>query len=243
MLARPPVLTSTLLTVIGHGALVALGLLAGCGSSGPDEEVVRAVSTRRAMLAGLASTLPAPSTAPGAPLASIAPAIDFREDSRESNNVELLMFDQLSNPAESRSQPERFDAMLGGDLLHCLRASAGSAVWPLADGVCERALARPWTVVLRVVRYQPPVAIDDDTYGPGLVVIEGLVLESASGAQRGRFLVQAEPASTVTATLREDRSRRESITAFAHSTLWSNARRAVRDALMPVASRFVLRGE
>lgn len=122
---------------------------------------------------------------------------------------------------------------------------------------CGAALERPYLLVLRVARYVAPVAHDATSFAPGAATIEGFVLDAPSGALRGSFVVSAATDANVQFSYQRGGTREivrrrysrygttetrttetiraqdpaERLRAAAHSSLWTNARQAVAQAL------------
>jgi hypothetical protein len=101
---------------------------------------------------------------------------------------------------------------------------------------CRGALAYRYLVALRPATYVRPVAVDERTYTPGSLMLEGFLFDLSTSALVGSFRVAATSADRVEYAAKKKDSKEERLESFAYSSLWVSARDGVSKALASLAS-------
>jgi hypothetical protein len=209
-------------------------LLTGCGPT--NEEVINQFkpqfATLRETLGAIANALP--DSVEDQPAAQpLDPAPNYNGGA-QLGNTDILMYDQLLNPEIDLEQGTTLDLNLSNYLLtHLLWTGPEN---PMGSGALsesagdefakefEQILQMKYLGVARVVVYDPPVAIDAETFEGGYAEVQGFLVDMATREVRCSFNLSAIPADTVSYTYKEGEDPQAALNNFAHSTLWENAR-------------------
>lgn len=232
--------------------MVVMGCVSACGTTNRDAiDAMRAdFASERARLAGFVAALPPAGSVTAHAAEPFSPPLVWSDASatRGSANAAFLSLTQLADP-DAPNEPQGPDVSFDSELVTCLRWTgphnpmAGSALdareGERLGNECRAALAVPYVVVLRPLRFVPPSASSADTYSPGLLITDVIVLAHASGAVVASAQIEAHSADVVSYTYRVGSDPVEALSRFAYSTLWSNVRSAVAAAFAAGGHRVV----
>lgn len=235
----------------GSVLLGAVVLLAACGKTNADAiDALRPLyAPRRASLAALATTLPAIGTVTAGQPAPLSPPIVF-DQPNDTFNTEVLMWQHLSDP-DGRIGDEGIDLLLSDALLRCMRWTgpqnpmSASAMddrnGETIQAECTAALAHPYLLILRQAAFQPPRIVSTTEFAPGALLVEAFVVRTADSQVATSFHVTAQTATTVRVPVDAQGVPTDAAISAIRSTLWSDAIRAVGDALRTSGATFVNR--
>jgi hypothetical protein len=154
-------------------------------------------------------------------------------------NTEIAMAAQLADPDIDLQVSKDVDLLLfEGGLVQNLRMLGPKSITSPSIRVegkslqrYEDALNHRYLVVLRPVTFVRPQAVNARQYTPGVVDLEGFVVDLRADKILAEFRVTGRSAKQTTAAIRPDESEKEKIEAAAYSTLWEDARGKVAEAL------------
>jgi hypothetical protein len=216
--------------------VVVVGVVALAAACGPSAEEIfakhrPAFSARRADLAEIAKLLPAPGSA-GEPEEKrfLDPAPICDEPARKSN-VEFLMEPQLADP-DADEATVGLDLRLSGEFLLGLKWTGPKSPLRSFEGDPEAldldlsaGLARRWLIVTRVLRHDPPVALDAEHFEQGFARFETWLVDLPGKSVLGGFGWEARTSEQVNFAYREGEDKQARLEAWAKSSLWENARK------------------
>lgn len=212
-------------------------LLTGCGPTNQEiiDQFKPQFATLRETLRTIAETLP--ETVENQPVAQpLNPEPSFNAEAEFGviDNTDILMYDQLLNPEVNLPQETTLDLGLSNYLLtHLLWTGPQNPMSSdtLTEGAgdefakeFEQVLQMKYLGIARVTVYDPPVAVDAETFEGGYAEIQGFLVDMATREVRCSFDLSAVPADTVSYTYQEGEDPQEALVRFAYSTLWENAR-------------------
>src|SRR5262249_34255277 len=131
--------------------------------------------------------------------------------------------------------------ILSGTLLDCLLWTGPKN--PMAPSVLsqsagkdfarnfEDALACRYVVVYRALDYQKPVVLSEQSYRPGTVTLEVFVADLESKEVLTSFRIAARSAPIIEYAFKEGEDRTRAAEGWAHSSLTSDARKQLAEAL------------
>jgi hypothetical protein len=151
-------------------------------------------------------------------------------------NTEIVMFEQLEDPDGKPA----FDLRLSGNLLLCIQWTGPKN--PMSESALRERAGQmtPWfdeaigyryLVVHRTAEYRPAQAQDAKNFRGGAVRLEGFVVDMNSKSVLATYTVSARSDSSVEYFHKHGEDPVSQLEAFAHSTLWTNARAEVGNAL------------
>lgn len=218
--------------------------LAACGTTNRDAiEHLRADYTaERARLASYVAVLPPSETITATSFSALTPPLVWGDVSRgegAGTNAAFLSFGQLANP-DVRAIDRGPDVTMSSELVDCLRwtgpqnpmaqTALGSRDGEGLEARCRAALAVPYLVVLRPGAFQSPTATSPETYAPGVLSMDVIVLDHATGRTLASARVVGTSADRVQYVYEEGSDPAEALSRFAYSTLWSSIRQAIAAA-------------
>jgi len=217
-------------------------LLVACGPTNADlvETYTPQFDALRADFEAIAAALP-PVTGEIEALA-LDPAPDYQTGSYgEIRNTDIVMYRQLLDPYIELRDENLFDLRFSNYIVSYLRCMGESS--PMSATTLEKradkekadeyeqALDIAYLGVARVNAYEPPIAIDKDTFVGGTVAIDGFLVDVDTQAVLCAFSITAYPNEEVRYQVRENESHTDALRRFAYSTLWSNAREAFMEKM------------
>lgn len=233
--------------------LVGLLVAAGCGQTTAQalDELRPRYAARRTQLRSLGLGLLQPGGAQAPALAALTPPLVFDEAREEASNTEMFMVEQLLDPDANLRAQELPDLQGSARLGRCLRWTGdrnpmSADALRRRDGArvraqCEAALAQPWLIVLRTLAYRAPRAEGTTAHTPGLLELEGFVVDLATNAVRGTFRARGTSAPRVAFTHRSNESPLAALERAAYASLWEVTRAEVAAALRASGATVTLR--
>lgn len=236
-------------------SIVALTLTA-CGTTNGDaiEHLRPDYAAERARLAGYVATLPPSETITATSFAAFSPPLvwgDVARGEAAGTNAAFVSLGQLANP-DVRPIDRGPDVTMTSELIECLQwtgpenpmsASAlGNRDGEGLEARCRAALAVPYLVVLRPGAFQSPTAISPETYAPGVLSMEVIVLDHATGRPLASARVVGHSADRVQYVYEEGSDPADALSRFAYSTLWSSIRQAIAAAFAAGGHRVSVAG-
>jgi hypothetical protein len=193
---------------------------------------------KREQFQTIARALPAKATEK--PCAGLNPPIEFNDNTKR-HNTEVLMFEQLLDPD---AKPQ-FEMNLNRDLLFAIQWTGPKN--PLSPSALNNsgsnmeknlkaALDYRYLVVSRVLDLKESTAVNEHTYTPGRVTLDVFVVNLANNQTVCSFSLQAQSAAETSYYYKKDESKQERLEAFAHSSMWQDARQKLIAGLKKVAS-------
>lgn len=213
----------------------------GCGQT--NREVIDSYRARmqekREQLAAIAGKLPPAGTVEVQARRELEPR-PVHDTRAKGSNVEILMEANLKAPDLRLKTPDVIDLHLAGDLLRCILWTGPSS--PLDTAVQEQhdsafpamfesALAKPWLVVVRTVRYDQARFVRAESYVPSRCELELVMVDLRNSEIVRAMKVAARSDPTVSYWYRSGDDKLERARAFAYSSLYSNVVRLVTAAL------------
>ena len=204
---------------------------------------------KRRQFKNIAQMLPPPGSLKGATAANLSPKPVYDANSK-SYNTEIVMYDQLLDPDVESHGNDRLDLQLSGDLMDGILWTGPKN--PMSESVLDesagdleqtlkKALGFRYLVVLRPADFVAPVAVDENTYKPGMADIEGFIVDMQSNRVAGSFRFTAQSASKVEYSYKPDQSRESQLEGFAYSSLYTEARQKAGHLLeQTTGGQFVL---
>jgi len=158
---------------------------------------------------------------------------------QQSYNVEIAMYAQLLDPDVDLQATKDVDLLLfeGGLVQHMRMLGPKSQLSPdiRATGKAlaeyESSLNLSYLVVVRPVEFIRPLAVTKETYTPGRADLEVFLVDLRTEKVVGSCRIKAETAKSTEGVVQKDRSEKESVEAWAYSTLWQDARAKLAVAL------------
>jgi hypothetical protein len=90
----------------------------------------------------------------------------------------------------------------------------------------EQALQIRYLGVARVVVYDRPVAVSEETFDGGYAEVAGFLVDMETRTVLCSFSIDARPTEQVSYTYKEGENKLAALERFAYSSLWNNAREA-----------------
>jgi len=206
-------------------------------------------AAKRRQFQKVAQILPPAGSVQGTTAANLSPQPVY-DAKGESYNTEIVMYDQLLDPDIQSQDHRRLDLLLSGDLLRAIQWTgpknpmSASALDQGAGDMeqdLKKAVAFRYLVVLRPANFVAPVAVDENTYKPGIADVEGFVVDMDSNKVAGSFRFSAQSESRVEYAYKKGQSQEQRLEDFAHSSLYSDARHKLQPLLeRTTGGRFVL---
>ena len=238
---------------IGIAVSAVLGLV-GCGKSNQEviDEYRDRFEQKRTQLAEIAKKLPPKgSVAANSCTTPPDPKPVFRKKSfiapeqQAQNNTDVVMAAQLENPDVNLRLDNAWDLLLSDSLVVTLQwtgpqsplSATGNTATDEFRQNFERALGLRYLVVGRVAEDVAPQILDEKTFVPGHIRLEGFVVDLKSNQVICSLVATAESDTSIGYQYkkREDGSNAENplerAAAAAHSNLWENVRMRLIDAL------------
>lgn len=233
-------------------ALAALVLLGGIAAAvwafwprTTSAEVIAVYRDRFAELRGklkrIAANLPPVGSVRGDTLPASLDPKPVYDVARDTFNTAVLMAEQCENPDRDLGPPTHVDVLLfeSGFRTHLQWTGdknpliGGGRDVPARDMAqkFERSLALPYLVVARPVRYDPPVAVNENTFAGGELDLEVFLVDVRTETVLGAFRRTVRPDPQVLVTFRKDQRQGEVAEAVVYSNLMQKVRTEVCAAL------------
>lgn len=153
-------------------------------------------------------------------------------------NTDILMYENLVDPALDLSTTDQFDLILARSILTYLRLGMPGYGVPADKSASdewieklEKALDIQYLGVARVNQYAPVVGLSPDEFEGGYVELDGFLVNMDTQEVLCSFSISALPNEEVNYTYKEGEDQTTALEKFAHSTMWSNAREAFIDGM------------
>jgi hypothetical protein len=159
--------------------------------------------------------------------AQLSPKLVLDVESPE-HNCETIMFGKLAGDESC------FNLYLTSNLstsLAWLHTFHGGGDSEFMDRTMKAACQAKYLIVHRVDEAQLPVAISDTKYIGSLVRIDGFVIDMDTLDIVASYQVYAEPKKTVDVPYKNGEDRKSRLQDFARSSVWTNARQLVSEAI------------
>jgi hypothetical protein len=218
-------------------AFVALVCL-GCGKSNKDviNEYRPKIDARRETLAQINRKLPAAGVGVDSGRLKLNPLPVFDNKGRQFNAA-VLSVEQL---ADADAKPA-YDLIISGPLLDCLlwtgpkNPMASSALSASAGKDFTRqfedALDCRYLVIYRTLDHKPPVVLSEKNYQAGTLTLEVFLADMESKEVLSAFRVSARSAPVIEYTFKEGEDRIRAAEGWAQSSLTTDARKQLAQAL------------
>jgi hypothetical protein len=207
-------------------------IFVGCGPSVKDviKKYEGDFQKKRSQLKTVADALPPAGSMNGkTPCAALNPPLMFNEKTK-SYNTEMVMYEELLDP----DVEPVFDVAPNSELLTSLKWTGPKN--PLSSSVLDdngrdmekimkTALDYRYLVVNRVASLKMPTAIDEKTFSPGSITIEGFIVDLNTNKTLCNFVLSAETSESVSYYYKANESKEERLAAFAKSSMWSSLRK------------------
>ncbi len=222
---------------------LALALVA-CGTTNRDaiEHLRSDYAAERTRLAGFVALLPPSPTVTNPTFAAFSPPLvwgDVARGEAAGTNAAFFSYGQLASP-DVHPIDRGPDVVMSSELVDCLRwtgprspmseSALGNRDGDQLEARCRAALAVPYLVVLRPGVFQAPIATSPETYAPGVLSMDVIVLDHASGRVIATARVVGTSAPRVEYVYEEGSDPAEALSRFAYSSLWSSVRQAIAAA-------------
>lgn len=212
--------------------------LAASISTGPNFRAINITSVRHARSVNLPLV--------AGPRPNLSPKPVYSAKNAESNNIEIVMYDQLLDPdIRSDGNNRRLDLLLAGNLLTGMQWTGPKN--PMSSSVLDkssrdtdteqtlkRGLSEQYLVVLRPVSFVAPVATDESTFRPGIADIEGFIVNLPDQKVAGSLRYSAQSADRVEYSAKKGdntATRQSQLEEFAYSSLYEDARKKLKALL------------
>lgn len=208
------------------GFAVVLVLMAGCGKS-PEaivDEHRTAIEQIEAKLLQIKDKIPPKAEAIQA---NLQPKLILDEES-PSHNCETLMVGAL------QGDKPLIDLMLTSNLstsLYWVKQAPSGGDVEFMTRVMKGASSARYLVVHRIDESQLPVAVSDSEFVGGPVRVDGFVFDLESLTIVAAYVVEAIPAEQVEYHVKTNESAKDRLQAFAQSSVWTNAREKIAEAI------------
>jgi hypothetical protein len=237
----------------GTSLAIFMVLFIGCKSGETNRALFKRYegqfAAKRQQFNAIARTLPAPGSAQASTAASLSPKPVYGV--RESDNTEIVMYDQLVNPDIKSDGNNRLDLILSGKLLTPMQwtgpknpmssEALDKKSVPDMEASLNKSLTTRYLVVVRPVQFVAPVATSEDGFQAGFADLEAFVvdLQNNNIAASGRFL--ARSSAKVEFMFKKGEDKKSRLESFAYSSLFTDARQKL-GALLPqiTGGQFVL---
>lgn len=206
--------------------LALLGVMTGCGKSpsATIDEYRPEIEKLEAKLFQLKDKIPIKAEAIQADL---KPKLILDEES-PNHNCETVMYASL------QGNKPLIDLMLTSNLSTSLywakQAPSGGNV-EFMTRVMSGATKARYLVVHRIDESQLPVAVSDSEFVGGPVRVDGFVFDLESMTIVAAYVVEAIPADQVEYHVKTNESAKDRLQAFAQSSVWTNARERIAEAI------------
>jgi len=222
-------------------ALLTLGLSCGCES---NRQVFKRYESqfadKRQQFKKIADSLPATGSANPSPATNLSPKPVYDPKS-DTNNTEIVMFDQLQDPDIQSEDHNRLDLILSGNLLLGMKWTGPKS--PMSESVIDKraesnldpmlkkGLSTRYLVVLRPATFTKPVAADENNYQAGSADIEGFLVDLEGNKILASFRFTANSADRVEYSYKPGQNKESQLEEFAYSSLYTDARDKLSKAL------------
>ena len=216
------------------GTIILAALCAGCRPTNRQlfGRYQGSFAVKRIQFKNIAQVLPPPGSVNEITVADLSPKPIY-DAKTKTYNTEIVMADQLLDPDIVTQGHDRFDLILGGDLLTCMQWTGPKN--PMSESALDersadmeprlqRVLSYLYLVVVRPANFDPPVALDEKSFKGGSADLEVFIVDLLKNKVAGSFRFSAHSASQVHYSYKADQSQKDQLQEFAYSSLFTDAR-------------------